>query len=98
MPGLFSCAGVTGSVGVLRHVQMAGLIESSMLASHIGSACLHHPDWQVHEATTVTAPALVTTRVMRKAASFVVVSHAQRIVPSSLVPRPFLQGRGKERG
>ena len=34
MPGLFSCAGVTGSVGVLRHAritQMAGLIESSML-------------------------------------------------------------------
>ena len=34
MPGLFSSAGVTGSVGVLRHAhitQMAGLIESSML-------------------------------------------------------------------
>ena len=34
MPGLFSCAGVTGSVGVLHHAritQMAGLIESSML-------------------------------------------------------------------
>ena len=37
IPGLFSCAGVTGSVGVLRHAritQMAGLIESSMLGSH----------------------------------------------------------------
>ena len=37
MPGLFSCAEVTGSVGVLRHAcikQMAGLIESSMLGSH----------------------------------------------------------------
>ena len=33
-----SSAGVTGSVGVLRHVritQMAGLIESSMLGSHM---------------------------------------------------------------
>ena len=37
MPGLFSCAGVSGSVGVLRHAritQMAGLIELSMLGSH----------------------------------------------------------------
>ena len=52
-----------------------------------GSACLHHPDWQVQEATTVTAPAMVTTRVMRKAASFIVVCtcicRAQRIAPKS---------------
>ena len=36
MPGLFSCAGVTGSTGVLHHVriaQMAGHIESSMRQS-----------------------------------------------------------------
>ena len=61
-----SCAGVTGSVGVLRHAritQMAGLIESSMLGSH-----RYRFIWQVQEATTVTAPAMVMTRVMRKAA------------------------------
>ena len=37
IPGLLSCAGVTGSVGVLHHArttQMTGLIESSMLGSH----------------------------------------------------------------
>jgi hypothetical protein len=31
IPGLISCAGVTGSVGVLRYARMAGLIELSML-------------------------------------------------------------------
>ena len=39
MPGLFSCAGVTGNVGVLCHAQMAGLIESSMLGSHSMYRC-----------------------------------------------------------
>ena len=43
IPGLISCTGVTGSVGITRHAcatQMAGLGPHSLVAYSYGGACL----------------------------------------------------------